>query len=603
MGKSNKWLNVLGLVSLFVGLVGVDLYFSFLIGFDQRVLPNTRVAGIEIGMMKFEEAEKLVKEKVLGNAQNGVVVEYDGKSQDFDFSEIGGFVDFEGSLGEVELLGQNLKRGFLTSFFVGDEIDLRVNMQEERLVGSLDLIFGIDGLAPKNAYVKLGESGDIEIIEGKSGLEFNQISFVEDVEDILNGKNSGRTIGLSFQDSEPTVVKADLEKQKDLIQAKLEKNLELKVGEEVWDFSLKDRLHWLRFIAKDNTRQQASTDPVVDVNFEFDLEDRFVEAFLKDEVMSVVERPMTSVKILKDENGKIVFDGKPQNGVKVILDEAVEAIENSINHTDEESVELPVREIAAKVEIGDESLKKLGINELVSTGYTTYFGSPYNRVHNIDVGIAKYNGLVLAPGESFSFNEHLGPVDARAGYRPELVIKGDETIPEYGGGLCQVSTTFYRAALYGGLPIEKRDPHSYAVSYYAQVGGHGLDATIYPDAGKDVVVKNNTPGHLLIQSYTEGKEAYFHLYGSNDGRSVEMEGPFTSNWRGPGPAVIQETNSLAPGARKQVSGSHSGFDTVWYRTIRKDGEEQKETIVSNYRAVPAKFLVGRAVATGEGAAE
>jgi vancomycin resistance protein YoaR len=110
---------------------------------------------------------------------------------------------------------------------------------------------------------------------------------------------------------------------------------------------------------------------------------------------------------------------------------------------------------------------------------------------------------LLLPGEIFSFNSHLGPVDGAHGFLKELVIKPEGTLPEFGGGLCQVSTTAYRGALYAGLPIVERSPHSYAVGYYSQIGGHGIDATIYPGA-HDLRFKNDTPGSLLLQAYTEG---------------------------------------------------------------------------------------------------
>src|SRR5690606_12401890 len=106
-----------------------------------------------------------------------------------------------------------------------------------------------------------------------------------------------------------------------------------------------------------------------------------------------------------------------------------------------------------------------------------FSGSTPNRRHNIQTSMNRYQGVLIAPGETFSFNERLGEVDGSTGYKLELVIKSTGTVPEFGGGVCQVSSTVFKSALLAGLPIDERSPHSYAVSYYAQIDGHGLDAT------------------------------------------------------------------------------------------------------------------------------
>src|SRR6185369_10179137 len=108
---------------------------------------------------------------------------------------------------------------------------------------------------------------------------------------------------------------------------------------------------------------------------------------------------------------------------------------------------------------------------------SNFKGSPKNRRHNITVGVEKMKGVIVPQGAEFSFNEHLGPVDGEHGFLPELVIKKNGTVPEFGGGLCQVSSTTFRAAMTAGLPITQRRNHAYAVQYYSP---QGTDATIYP---------------------------------------------------------------------------------------------------------------------------
>jgi vancomycin resistance protein YoaR len=163
----------------------------------------------------------------------------------------------------------------------------------------------------------------------------------------------------------------------------------------------------------------------------------------------------------------------------------------------------------------------LGINELVATGESDFSGSSANRIHNVKVGASKYNGLIVKPGEEFSFNKFLGDVDAANGFLPELVIKREGLVMEFGGGICQVSSTAFRAAMVAGFPITARRNHSFAVKYYAP---QGTDATIYPGS-QDMKFINDSQSNLLIITRMEGLKLYFDYYGSKDSRVVELSDP------------------------------------------------------------------------------
>lgn len=201
------------------------------------------------------------------------------------------------------------------------------------------------------------------------------------------------------------------------------------------------------------------------------------------------------------------------------IQETLESISPGVPGT---AGEIPLIFKEKEAAITSEKIDQLGITTLLARGETNFAGSPKNRMHNISVGANKMQGLLIAPGEEFSFNEKLGEVDAASGFLPELVIKKGKTTPEYGGGLCQVSTTLYRAAVYGGLEIKERYPHAYAVRYY---GTPGFDATIYPPH-PDLRFKNNTSGYILVQEKIQGTKLIFELYGTKDGRTVEVKGPY-----------------------------------------------------------------------------
>lgn len=185
----------------------------------------------------------------------------------------------------------------------------------------------------------------------------------------------------------------------------------------------------------------------------------------------------------------------------------------------EKIISLPYKEILPGVNI--DNIENMGITELLGEGKSNFAGSPKNRVHNLSVGAKRFNGVLIKPNEEFSFIKTLGPVDESTGYLPELVIKKDQTIPEFGGGMCQVSTTAFRAAINSGLKITQRTNHAYPVSYY---NPQGMDATVYIPR-PDLRFVNNTPGYILIQTKIVGTQLFFDFYGTSDGRKVEIEGP------------------------------------------------------------------------------
>jgi len=210
-------------------------------------------------------------------------------------------------------------------------------------------------------------------------------------------------------------------------------------------------------------------------------------------------------------NNQLTVTGAAQDGIVLDRSMAVAAITQALTSADRTA---KPRFVSKPADIRPESLPTLGITTRIGTATTTFDGSPVNRTFNIGVGADRFNGVLIKPGENFSFNERLGDVGPETGYRPELVIKENKTVPEYGGGLCQVSTTMFRAAMNVGLPITDRTNHSYAVHYYEPIG---MDATIYPPA-PDMKFRNNTGHYILVQTTQVGQQLTFDFYGTADGR-------------------------------------------------------------------------------------
>jgi vancomycin resistance protein YoaR len=233
------------------------------------------------------------------------------------------------------------------------------------------------------------------------------------------------------------------------------------------------------------------------------------------------------------------------------------------------------------------------IKEIIGTGQSHFAGSPVNRRHNIRVGADALNGLLIKPGEEFSLVKALGNIEASTGYLPELVIKGNKTIPEYGGGLCQIGTTIFRSALASGLPITARQSHSYRVVYYEPAG---MDAAVYIP-WPDVRFVNDTGNYVLIQARIIKDDIYFDFWGVKDGRTTTTTVPVVYNIVKPGPTKIIASTDLKPGQKKCTESSHNGADAYFdYTVVYPDGATttpaQTNRFKSHYVPWQAVCLVG-----------
>ena len=302
------------------------------------------------------------------------------------------------------------------------------------------------------------------------------------------------------------------------------------------------------------------------------------------------------------KNGKVVSFVAPKSGKRLNQEQTVRAIiaalesrRASLPTTDDTVLTLDV--VTEKPPVSNTSAAELGIVELIGSASTRFTGSPKNRVSNIKNGVKFLSGILIPPGTEFSTIQALGTIDNTTGYLPELVIKENRTIPEYGGGLCQVSTTLFRATMNAGLPITARRNHSYRVSYYEVDGdgnhiGPGLDATIY-NPNPDFKFVNDTGAHILIQGHVEGDKITFDFYGTKDGRRSEIDGPRTLSTWGAGEPIYVETDTLPPGEKKQIEKAHAGGTAIaTYRIIYADGTVKEEEYRSHYKNWPAQYLVG-----------
>ncbi|MEK9207877.1 MAG: VanW family protein, partial [Patescibacteria group bacterium] len=241
-----------------------------------------------------------------------------------------------------------------------------------------------------------------------------------------------------------------------------------------------------------------------------------------------------------------------------------------------------------------EKVNKMGIKELIGSGTSLFQHSIETRIYNVNLAASRINGVLVSPGDTFSFAKSVGDVSSLTGYKQAYIIENGKTVLGDGGGVCQVSTTLFRAALNSGLPIVERNAHAYRVGYYEQDSPPGIDATVYVPS-VDLKFKNDTGNYILIQSIIDPEELRltFMIYGTKDGRISELSTPVVTNQTPAPPDKFEDDPNLPKGQIKQIDFAASGANVYFTRTVTKDGKVIiADKFSSNYRPWQAVYLRG-----------
>ncbi len=312
-------------------------------------------------------------------------------------------------------------------------------------------------------------------------------------------------------------------------------------------------------------------------------------------IAAALRRAPVDARFHFDEtSGTLAAFAEAQEGQELDLEATIAQIERVVQ-SGGHRVPLIVRAVEPRY-VGGMSAASLGIRETIAVGESYFTGSSSARDHNIRVGAARFDGVIIAPGETFSFNALLGDVTLEEGYEQAYVIVGERTVQGVGGGLCQVATTAFRAAFYAGYPILERWPHAYRVRYY-ELGGYGpgFDATIYAPQ-LDLRFVNDSPYPLLIHTEVDKARSRlrFVFYSTPDGRTVEQIGPTWGKEEPPPPPVYEYDPSLPSGTVRQVERAKPGLTAVLERIVR-DSEGlmlYHDRFVSHFLPWPARYRFG-----------
>lgn len=298
------------------------------------------------------------------------------------------------------------------------------------------------------------------------------------------------------------------------------------------------------------------------------------------------------------ENNKVVEFSQSEDGT--VLDEeriekfVYDRIPVIISSSKNTNFEYLLPTITLEPEITTEEVNEYGIEEKIGEGVSYFVGSIPNRIYNIGLAASRIDGTLVAPGEEFSFNKNIGDISRLSGYKEAYVISNGRTILGDGGGVCQVSTTLFRAMLDAGVPITERHAHSYRVGYYEQQSPVGIDATIYVPS-VDLKFKNDTGKHILISADFDSvnQKLTFSFFGKSDGRETVVSDPVILSQSGAPEPLYEDDPELPVGVTKQVDFAASGANVQFTRTVTRNGEVLiDETYNSRYSPWRAVYKVG-----------
>jgi len=259
---------------------------------------------------------------------------------------------------------------------------------------------------------------------------------------------------------------------------------------------------------------------------------------------------------------------------------------------------LPVTPVRAEARA--DNFEELGIDGHFAYGSSSFAGSSETRATNVVVSANNISYKLVSPGESFSFNDLLGAITVDNGFVEGTIILGDWAASDLGGGVCQVSTTVFRAAQNAGFRFPEWNPHSWRLAFYETDGSApGLDAAIYqpntPDEfEKDLIFVNPLDSWLLLMMVVDSDTVYAHLYGTDNGWNTEIFDARVSEPKPVGDPVERENSALAPGERRKVQNAQPGYVVRVRRkvtavdgTVISDGD-----FVSDYRSQPEAWEFG-----------
>ena len=558
--------------------LGVSLFtLGFRAIYDGRVFPGIYSGWINLSGQTPTDAAELLKEEYTYTDQGMITLQYDDLSWEASPAELGLFFSPNYN---AELAFQIGREGGITKRVAAQIQVLRHGiilapqfvMDEKTSTEYLEGIAGGVNQPVIEASLKL-EGLEVLVQSGQIGREMD-IPASLDVAVLQMRTMQDGSIPLIVYETYPDVL--DASAQAETAREILRQPLLLKIPDAAdddpgpWSLSPQQLVEMMIIerISMDNEE-----------SYRISLDPEQLREYLEDRANKINREPLNAKMYYDDDTGKLVLIEQEKIGLSLDIDQSIIEIEGQLaagNH------EISLVVDKTQPEITEEKTgEELGITELVSSQTTYFFGSDSSRINNIATAAAKFHGIFIAPGETFSMAEQLGDVSLDTGYSEAWIIYGDRTIKGVGGGVCQVSTTLFRTVFFGGFPVVERSPHSYRVLYYEQKpsGANnpklaGLDATVYVPL-VDFKFTNDTENWLLMETYLSRarNSLTWKFYSTSDGRTVNWSTSGLTKTIDPPDPIYEENSKLAKGVVKQVDWAVKGATVTVTRNVYRDGQK------------------------------
>lgn len=564
-------------------LLFILIIITYQANMTNKYYPLAFVGNINVSFLTQGQAKRLVQANFLKRTQQNLTFNWAQGEVKIDIATASASLDYlaldeafsnthnKPILDQIRFELQNL----FSPVQITPEITLNLDKQLAIISSSVDK-------EPQNAQLLFDETPNsegspaarIQIKEGMDGFVLDKNKLSQEVMSyLLSGKYQP---ALPLKTTSPTITTEHVLKAKEALEKLQDEPLKLTFQGLSWTIDIKQLLALLDLQTGQNL-----------------LLDKNKTNLYLEKIASEIDQEIQEGLFEFNPGTKRVTAFQPsKEGRKLDKEKTYQLIADTLGNPNDspKTITLPVAIIKPKIATSD--VNSLGIKELLGRGISNFTGSIPNRIYNIGLAASRINGVLIALSEEFSFNEKVGDISGASGYKPAYVIKEGRTVLDDGGGVCQVSTTVFRALLNSGLPVTARTAHAYRVGYYEQGFPPGLDATVWAPS-VDLKFKNDTPTHVLIQAYTSGNSLYVDLYGTADGRVASLTRPITTNQTPPPPELRQDDPTLPRGIVKQVDWAAWGANVSFKRTVTRGGQELiNETWHSAYKPWQAVYLVG-----------
>jgi vancomycin resistance protein YoaR len=486
--------------------------------YDDRIYPAIIVGDVNVGGLTLAQAEARLGERAADLEQGTITFTYVGQTWTPTLSALGASMDLEQSIETARALGRTgdaaSQLAFTRDLLAADQhVPLQSRLDLAVLSRWFDQVDAHIGQSAVDARLEV-DGLDVSIVPETSGIAIDRELATGHIRTALARLEPVAT-DLPVSIDEPEITTADLLPIQATVEQMLANPVVVTFEDRQWQI---DATLVLPLLAVETTLEQGVVVGRLDVDTEG------LAAVLRTEFGDQVNREPVDAVIAWDDG--VVVRESSIAGVTLRAGAFADAVADSFRNG-HPGVQIPVVEVRPAID--GEHLELLGIDTLLGQGDSNFAGGVEGRDANVVLATELMDGTLVPPGGTFSFNDAIGEITYDRGFREALVVQGDGVGRGAGGGVCQVSTTIFRAALNAGMPITEWYAHSYRLSNYERDGwAPGFDASILQDRGDpadwpDFEFENDTDGWLLIESRVEYPYVYVNIYGSDDGRTVSFE--------------------------------------------------------------------------------